>query len=122
MRTTFPSASRTRRRARKASSLQEPDDVPRRDGSGEALQGKRADLVGLDQRLDRRRHVTGDEDLAGVRLAAEARGEIRHRSDRAIVPTALEADRADRGIAARDADAETQVPAALAPAAGELPR
>src|SRR5262245_32209355 len=55
-----------------------------------------------------------------MRLAAEARGEIRHRSDRAVVPPALEADRADRGIAARDADAEAEVPATLAPAGGQL--
>ena len=49
-------------------------------------------------------------------LAAEPRGEVRDTADRAIVPAPFETDRADGGVALRDADADPELEALPAPA------
>ena len=67
-------------------------------------------------RLDLGQDARRDEDLLVLCLATEARSEIGCRTDRAIVEPLLESDRADRGIAAGDADTETERMATLAPA------
>src|SRR2546429_635939 len=58
--------------------------------------------------------------LPGFRLAAQAGREVGDRADGAVVPAALEADRADGRVALRDADAEGELPAALAPSGREV--
>ena len=70
--------------------------------------------------LDRREGLGVDQDLAGLRLAAQPRREVHHRADRRVVVAALEADLAERGVAVRDADAEAELVAELAPFDGEL--
>src|SRR5690242_5423944 len=55
------------------------------------------------------------QDLARLRLAAQARGEVRDAADASVVPASVEADRAERRVADRDADAEPEVVAALLP-------
>src|SRR5882672_10228051 len=93
--------------------------VEGRHRSREAAQRQLAERLGLDEALDRGVEAARDEDLAAARLAAEPRGEVGHGADRAIVPAALEADGAERRVALRDAHAEVQVEAELAPAAGQ---
>src|SRR6266487_3937886 len=53
-------------------------------------------------------------------LCAEARGQIRHRADGAVVDAPLEADRPERRVAVRDADAEVEVEAGFLPADRKL--
>ena len=43
------------------------------------------------------------------------RGHVRHRADRRVVEASLEADRAERGVAVRDADAEAELVAEAPP-------
>src|SRR5206468_804158 len=93
----------------------EADDVERGDGLREALEREAAQVLHLDEVLDRAEDALGDEDLPGLRLAAEPRREVRHRADRAVVHPPLEANRADRGVALGDADAEVELVAALLP-------
>ena len=60
-------------------------------------------------------HDAAHQDLAGLGLGAQARGEIGHSPDDAVADAGLVADRADGGVAVRDADAERDVVAAPAP-------
>src|SRR5437762_3294564 len=94
-------------------------DVEGRDRLRQSLQRERAYLLGLDQILHVPRHPQGDEDLAGLGLAAQTRRQVGDRADRAVVPAALEADGADGRVALRDADPEVQLVPALAPPAQE---
>ena len=50
------------------------------------------------------------------RLAAQARSQIDHAADGRIIPASLEAERAERGVTVRDADAEIEIVAELHPA------
>src|SRR5437870_5763670 len=84
-------------------------------GAVEALEPELADRLDFREVLHRRQHALSDEDLARLRLAAEARREIGHSADRPVVQTPLEADRADRRVALGDADAEVEGVAALPP-------
>src|SRR5207249_1892428 len=83
----------------------------------EAAERQLAERLDLHQVLDRGVEPARDEDLAAARLAAQPRGEVGHGADRPVVPAPLEADGAERRVALRDADAEVQVEAQLAPAA-----
>src|SRR5713226_1823633 len=90
------------------------DDVISLHRTLESLEGKLADGFDLGNLLGRPEHPLGDEDLAGLGLAAEPRGEIGDRADGAVIPPSFEADGADGGVALGDPDAEIQVEAALA--------
>src|SRR5882672_10871447 len=92
-----------------------PKHVERSDRPPEAAQRQLAERLRLDKILDRRIEPARDEDLAAARLAAEPRREVGHGADRSVVPAALEADGAQRRVALRDAHAEVQVEAELAP-------
>src|SRR4029450_7850697 len=94
----------------------EAADVPDPHRPGQALHGDRAHVLRLDQPLHRGRALGGDVHVAGRGLGAQARGEIGDRADGRVVPSPLEADGADRGVALGDADAGAEVPAPLAPA------
>src|SRR5712691_5524118 len=94
-------------------------DVEGRDRLRQSLQRERAHLLGLDEILHFPRHPQGDEDLTGLGLAAQTRRQVGDRTDRAVVPAALEADGADGRVALRDADPEVQLVPPLAPPAQE---
>src|SRR2546425_5285091 len=91
------------------------EDVVGRHGSVEALESELADGFDFREVLHRRQHALRDEDLARLRLATEARGEVGHGADRPVVQAPLETDRADRRVALGDADAEVEGVAALPP-------
>src|SRR5262249_20766525 len=94
----------------------ETDDAESRDRPRQALERERADLLALDEVLEGARHTRGDEDLAGLGLVAEPGGEIGDGADGAVVPTPLEADGPERGVALGDPHALRQLVAPLAPA------
>src|SRR5262249_6436884 len=56
---------------------------------------------------------------SGLGLPAQARGEVGHGADGAVVPAPFEADRTDGRVAQGDPDAQGQVVASLAPAGAE---
>src|SRR5262245_14631912 len=80
-----------------------------------ALEAQVADWRGLDHRLDQVEHPLADQDLPGLRLVAQARGEIGDAADAGVVEPPIETDLPERGIAERNADAEAERMAALAP-------
>src|SRR5689334_10935027 len=59
-------------------------------GLGEALELERADGIELEYAVERRHGLAVGEDLAGLRLGTEARGEVGDVADGGIVPAALE--------------------------------
>src|SRR5437868_2646464 len=81
-------------------------------GLGEALELERADGIELEYAVERGHGLAVGEDLAGLRLGTEARGEVGDVADGGVVPAAFEADRAERGVALRDADARAELAAA----------
>src|SRR5690349_3846309 len=91
-----------------------------RHGMREALERELAHGLEVAHAVEHRHGLAIGEDLAGLRLGAEPRGEVGDVADRGIVPAAFEADRAERGVALRDADAEAEiVAAALFPVLGD---
>ena len=82
-------------------------------GPVEAAQVERPHLVEFDRLGDAAGNALRHQDLAAARLAAQARRQVGHGADRAVVEAALEADRAERRVALRDADAEAELVAAL---------
>ena len=66
----------------------------------------RLDLHGV---LNGHQHPRTDEDLPGLRLVAEPRGDVGDRADGGIVEATLEADGAERRKSVRNADAEANV-------------
>ena len=89
-------------------------------GPREALELELARRRRLDGCLHRRKEPLADQDLAGRRLGAEPRGEIRHRAEHAVVVAAFEPDSTERGVAGLDADSEPQLRSTLAPQQREL--
>src|SRR5262245_11711133 len=77
-----------------------------RDRTRQSLEVQRARLVDVDQRLDGRVRALTQENLAARGLVAQARREIRDRTDRGVVEASGEPDGAHRRVALRDADAE----------------
>ena len=73
-----------------------------------ALEGKRADRLAVGLLAQRGARAAVDQDLAARGLAAQPRGEVDDAADRRIVEAALEAERAERREALRDADAEVE--------------
>src|SRR5262245_49715571 len=97
-----------------------PGDVVDAHRAREALEEHLADPHRLDLVLQGAEEPAGDEDLAGLGLAAEARGQVGDGADGAVVPAALEADGPERRVPLGDADPEVELVPALAPAAHQL--
>src|SRR5262245_51124826 len=101
-------------------SLSQPAHAPNRYRSRQTLQRDRPEIVRFAHALHGARDPGRDEELGGGGFAAEPCGAVRNGPDRAVVQTALEANGPDGGIALGDAHAERQIPAALAPARGQV--
>src|SRR3954467_8571996 len=88
----------------------------------EALKGELAYGFEVESAVEHRHGLAAGENLAGLRFRAKASGEIRDVTDGSVVPATFEADRTERRIALRDADAEAEVEAAaLLPVLGDRP-
>ena len=85
----------------------------------EPLQVQIVDRPALDPLLDHAVDAPADHDLVGLGFVAEPRGEVGDAADRGVFQPLLEADLAERGIAERDADAEAEIVAAVAPFLGQ---
>src|SRR5215216_575813 len=96
------------------------DHLIRRHGAMEALEAQVADVPSFDRRLEQAENALADEDLSGFRLVAQARSEIGDAADRRIIETPVEPDLSQRRVTERDADAETERVAALAPCLDQL--
>src|SRR5882762_386268 len=97
-----------------------PDDVEGGNGPEQPFERERANLLEVGHVLDAGGDPLGDQDLAAFGLAAEPRGQVRDRPDGAVVPAALEADGADRGVPLGDAQSEGEIVASLPPADGQV--
>src|SRR6266508_3087385 len=65
----------------------------------EALARERARGCKLESPFQSRHGLAAGEDLAALRLGAQARGEVGDVADRGVVPAAFEADGAEGGVA-----------------------
>src|SRR6185503_2507409 len=86
-----------------------------RDRLHKALERHLADRLDDERLAERGAHPLIDQDLPGIRLAAKPRGEVDDTADRRIIEAALEAECAERRVAARDADAQIEVVAVVEP-------
>lgn len=71
--------------------------------------------------LERRVRPLAQENLAGLRLVAQACSEVRDAAEDAVVVASLVADPTEGRVSDGDAGAEAELVAALAPALGEAP-
>ena len=85
------------------------DHIVRRQRPPDPLQLELTDWLDLHGVLDLRQHSRADEDLPRLGFIAEPRGDVGHRPDGGIVEASLEADRAERSEAVRNADAEANL-------------
>src|SRR5688572_16576664 len=81
----------------------------------EALEGQRPNGIAFERTVERGHRLAVEKHLSGFGFGAETRGEVSDVADRGVVPASLEADRAEGGVALRDADAERELVAALLP-------
>ena len=88
----------------------------------EALEMQIVDRAALDPLLDHAVDAAADHDLVRLGFVAQPRGEVGDAADRGIFQPLLETDLAERGIAERDADAEAEAVAAVAPLLGQKRR
>ena len=72
----------------------------------------------LDKLLYGREEALADQDLSRCSLGAEARSEVRHGPEDAVVVTRLKADAPDRRVAGFDPDTEPELYSALTPDLG----
>ena len=93
------------------------EDIERGDRLKEPLQLQFSDRFELREVFDRSANFLRDQNLPGLGFTAQACGKVGHRSDRTIVPSSLESDRADGRETLRDAGAETELETAFAPPA-----
>ena len=84
------------------------------------LESQGADLFGLDQVLDLSDHPQRSQDLIARSLAAEARGEVCHRADGAVIPTPLKTNSADCGIPLGNPNPQGEVVTPSAPLGAQL--
>src|SRR5687768_13715604 len=68
----------------------------------ETLQRQLPQRLRVDKVLDHQVDALADQDLAGGRLATQARGQVGNATDGAVVVAALEADAPERGVAHGD--------------------
>src|SRR5215472_7710835 len=97
-----------------------PEHAERGHGPREAPEGECAHLFGLDQALHGRGHPGRNQHLAPLGFTAQSRGQVGDGADGTVVPAPLETDGADGRVSLSDADAKREVPAAPAPAGGQL--
>ena len=104
-----------------------PAPVPRRDRRrcrparlGEAAEAQLAERVDDGDLLDGREDPLADEDLAALRLGAQACREVGHAADGRVVGAALEADLAKGRVALRDPHAEVQGVVPAGPSLGQF--
>src|SRR5262249_56136296 len=90
------------------------------DGPQGTLESQHAHFLALDEILEGGRHARGDEHLASLGLAAQARGQVGDRADGTVVPATLEADGPDGGVAFGYPHPHRYIVAALAPAGAEI--
>ena len=83
----------------------------------ESLQIQIVDRPALDPLLDHAVDAPGHHDLVGLGFVAQPRRKVGDAADRGVFQPLLEADLAERGVAQRDADAEAEIVAAVAPLA-----
>src|SRR5262249_28339386 len=74
----------------------------------EALQAQLTDMRGSHRLFDGAERPLTDHDLAGLGFVTQPGGEIYDAADRGIFAPMLETDLAERRVAGRDADAETE--------------
>src|SRR3954447_8472782 len=91
------------------------DDVERRDGSRETLQGELAGRLDIDLVFDLRVEPLRDQDLTSGRLIGQAGCEIGDRSDRRVIGATLEAHLPARGIPECDPRPEVEAVPPLPP-------
>src|SRR6516162_2479381 len=96
------------------------EDVVCADGTVQSFQGQLTDRLDLEEIGGGGQQALRDQYLSGLGLAAQASGEIRHRTDGPVIPATLEPDRANRRISLCDADAELEFVAHLAPCDAQL--
>src|SRR5260221_5481545 len=89
---------------RQSQFLQQPMNVARHNRPRESLELDLADGLERSNVLDRSGDAVADKDLPALRLAANARREIRDCDTGAVVRSCLEADPTDCCVALRDAD------------------
>src|SRR5205085_11935287 len=94
----------------------QPQHAVRGHWAVETLQRELAHRLDVDQLARRRMDPLADQDLAAGGLGAQARRDIGHRADGAVIEPSLEADRANGGEALLDADAGAQPVTELPPA------
>ena len=100
--------------------LAQPADLVCGHGASEALQIEFAGRGRLDGVLHGCEEALPDQDLAGSRLGAEPRSEIRNGPEDAVVVVPYEPDSTDRRVADLDADAESQLRSTLSPNLSQL--
>src|SRR5262244_2515653 len=108
------------RRGAKRSGTGETDQIEDLHGSAEPLEGDVADVLDLDERLHGGGDPLREEDLARLRFRAQARGEVGHGADGAVVEPSFEADGPEGGVAVGDPDAEVELEARLLPGHRQL--
>src|SRR6266508_2205670 len=89
--------------------------------TGEAFDLEVCNRTRLNAVLERSEDALAEQDLPWACLVAQPSGEIRDGAESAIVVSSFEPDPAERCVPHRNAGAEAEVVAALAPAARELP-
>ena len=87
----------------------------------ESLQIQIVDRLPLDPRLDHAVDAPAHHDLVGLGFVAQPRRQVGDAADRGVFQPLLEADLAERGVAQRNADAEAEIVAAVAPALVSAP-
>ena len=89
--------------------------IVRRQRPPDPLQLELTDRLDLHGVLDLHQHSRTDEDLSGLRLIAQSRGNVRHGPNSGVVEPAFKADSAERSEVVRYADAETKLMPKAAP-------
>src|SRR5437868_7198236 len=90
------------------------ENIVGRDRTVQSFESQLTDRFELEETIGGGEHALGDQNLSGLGLTTQPCREIRHRADRTVIPAPLVADRANRGITLRDANAEFEIVAHLA--------
>src|SRR5262245_2706097 len=113
--TAKPGSTKNGRSIRSRRLRAQPQDGVPRYRTLEPRESKRPRRLDLQHTFRYRQHSLRDQNLSWLRFGTQARSQVRDRADRPVVPAPFEADRADRRVALRDADALIELVAELAP-------